>query len=534
MSNALDRAARQVEKRSGLVRRSGTSFAGAANNRLLADWSKWVMSPTLELKYELTQLRARSRDLCKNNPHGRRFLAAVAENVIGHKGIRLQARNLLPDGERDRPNNARIEQGWRDFGRYGVCTVDRHHTWIGAQQLGAKLMAMDGEVFWRDVAGYDNAHGFAIQFIDPDLIDETFSVPSRGPANEIVMGVEIDEWGAEVAYWMWTQYSSDNTGRLRERIRVPATEMHHLFVQRRPNQYRGDPWLAPVMVPMQHTGGYVEAEIVAARASAAKMGFIIPGEDNGEDESEQPDEEKFFEAAAGIVERLKHGDTFAEWDPQHPTGAFESFIAAMARMTAAGLNMGPTTLTGDYTRTNYSSHRGEKLVERDGWRVLQGFFAEGFNEAVFLKWLPIARLAGALDLPGKTQQWLAHDWRPRGWPWVDPLRDLEANGTALAMQLTSRTRLCAEEGEDFEEILAELAEEKDLAASYGVELSDPATTFIGVPDNDDDEEGDPDEAGDPIPADDAGKGRPRKALGGRRARAHLHLQRGALPAVVRQ
>jgi hypothetical protein len=72
-----------------------------------------------------------------------------------------------------------------------------------------------------------------------------------------------------------------------------------------------------------------------------------------------------------------------------------------------------------------------------------------------------------------------------------------SNGQRLAMRLTTRTRLADEQGDDFDEILAELAEEKELAASYGIELVDvikpPNATEVSA---DDDGAGDASETGD--------------------------------------
>ena len=43
---------------------------------------------------------------------------------------------------------------------------------------------------------------------------------------------------------------------------------------KRPGQSRGVTWFAPVMVSIRMLEGYQEAELVAARAGASKMGFF--------------------------------------------------------------------------------------------------------------------------------------------------------------------------------------------------------------------------------------------------------------------
>jgi capsid protein len=45
---------------------------------------------------------------------------------------------------------------------------------------------------------------------------------------------------------------------------------------------------APVMSDINMAGGYQEAELVAARAGAANMGFIIDGEESEGDDPDTP------------------------------------------------------------------------------------------------------------------------------------------------------------------------------------------------------------------------------------------------------
>ena len=83
-------------------------FAGAAENRLTGDFLNGTTSGREELRGDLMKLRVRSRQLCRDNPVARRFLALCAENVIGHKGIRLQAKAMNARGDLSTDLNGRI------------------------------------------------------------------------------------------------------------------------------------------------------------------------------------------------------------------------------------------------------------------------------------------------------------------------------------------------------------------------------------------------------------------------------------------
>jgi capsid protein len=50
--------------------------------------------------------------------------------------------------------------------------------------------------------------------------------------------------------------------------------MIHAFLPERAMQTRGAPWMSPVIADLKMLNGYREAELVAARVGASKMGFF--------------------------------------------------------------------------------------------------------------------------------------------------------------------------------------------------------------------------------------------------------------------
>ena len=73
-------------------------FKGAQVSRLLLDWIVSPMAADKEIRADLLKLRARARDLARNNPFIRQYLALVTTNVIGPNGIRLQAQVVNNSG----------------------------------------------------------------------------------------------------------------------------------------------------------------------------------------------------------------------------------------------------------------------------------------------------------------------------------------------------------------------------------------------------------------------------------------------------
>lgn len=464
-----------------------SSFEGAKGGRLTWDWVTRVLSADEHVRRDLLQLRARSRDLVRNNGYATRFLRMVQRNVAGPAGIQLKAANVDRNGELLEDINRAIEEAWKDWGHPENCSADGKHSWAEIQNLAAAAEAGDGEYILQMVPAFeDSPYRFAVRFVDPDLLDHNLNRPRGREGNEIRMGIEVNEWGRPVAYHflprralaMGAAGASIETSAMKH-TRVEAIDIVHGFVPipGRVNQTRGVPWLSPSMFDMKMLGGYHEAEVVAARTAAAKMGFIYtePGDEgtyiaqDPELSSEEGDEGEELQAEPGTLMRLGLGEKFASWDPEHPTTAFGDFTKAMLRSVASGLDVAYNGLANDLEGVSWSSIRTGKQDEQDGWRTLQAHLAIHLCRRVYRRWLRFALLSGELELP--TMDASAYErafWRPRGWDWVDPLKEIQAEIIAVENGLTSRTRLCQERGEEFEEVMKQLRREQEIAEEYGI------------------------------------------------------------------
>lgn len=475
------------------------------------EWISSVLHPDAETRWSLRRMRGRGRELSRNSPHARRFLNLLRVNVVGPVGPKLQAQVRGAGGDFDRDTNDRIEKAWRRWSRSRV-TVDRRLSFVALQHVLIKALATDGEVFVRKFLNFPNEFGFALQVIDADQIDETFNRERGRDTNEVRLGVEIDRLGAPVAYWV-DDYPPSPSAVPRNRHRVPADQIIHLYASERANQTRGVTWFHPVMTGIKMLDGYTEAELVAARTAAAKMGFFqstegaIAGEVGGD--SNEP---ITMDANPGTLEQLPAGWEFKEWDPTHPTTAFPDFVKAVLHEISSGLDVSYTALSGDLEGVSFSSIRSGTLVERDTWRVLQEWWINELLEPLYREWLNMALLTGSLSLGSfDARRFQDVRWTPRGWGWVDPLKDSQAGALAIGQGLNSRKRILSEQGLDFEEVLEELAEENKLAASHGVQLAGPPEKVESTKDDKDDD--------DPPPASKNGKRR--SGLPGSRSFASL-------------
>ncbi len=74
----------------GLSRRNAFSYSGAQANRLTQDWWTAILSADQETKGNIRTLRARGRELGRNNPVAKQYLNLLAANVVGDAGIRWE------------------------------------------------------------------------------------------------------------------------------------------------------------------------------------------------------------------------------------------------------------------------------------------------------------------------------------------------------------------------------------------------------------------------------------------------------------
>jgi len=459
-------------KRATPAPRRRSSFDGAAVNRLTFDWATTILSADQELRGDLRKLRARSRELFRNNDYARRFGSLMAANVVGPAGIQMDANILTPRGKEDEAACEKVETAWLKWNKLGNCEVTGQLSGLDLQRLLVTTLAQDGEVLIRLVNG-KGPHGFQVQVLDVDQLGgvNDSSVVYHGK-NIVQMGVEKDAWGKPIAYHISETHPSDAAGT-KKTIRVPAEEIIHAFIPGRPGQSRGIPFLVTAMKSMSMLDGYMEAELVAARMAAAKMGFFtsdLGDAYTGDGSTDAPN----IDAEPGLMTGLPPGYKFQAWDPQHPTAAFPAFQKAILRSIASGCGVAYNGLANDLEGVNFSSIRSGVLEEREQWRMLQTWMIEHICQPIFEAWLEMAVLSGALSLPtigGNLDKYKAPKWVPRGWAWVDPKKDVEASVLAIEKGLKTRTQVLAEQGQDFDEVLEQLAAEKVMAEDLGLDFT---------------------------------------------------------------
>lgn len=459
-------------------------YKGARQDKWGGDWQTFQASMTQVLRSDLTTLVDRSRDLTMNNPVIARIPTLFAENISGKDGITYQAAVQFANGSYNERANRELEASWYRWAENPRwVSADRRHTWHDIELLLDQVEPVDGETFVRKLVGFDNPYRFALQVLDTDQIDRRFNQEAWKGGNAIVMGVEVDAWGGAVAYHVFPNHPSEMSRR-NTRIRVPADEMIHNFLSIRPGQVRGIPWGAPGIIEAQHLGEYREAEVVAARVAAAKMGFVQPAKDSDGIPQKTTNRAISWSAEPGTIEQID--GEFKAWDPLHPNGNYESFDKVSNRHMAMLFRVSYMSLSGDLSQTSYASGRLGYLAERNVYQLLQQRKIVRTHRVVHAAWLPQALLAGQVNYPSFDATALsASIWHPRSFPGIDVEKETNAADHQVAMGLDTLTRLAAEQGRDIVDIAKERKREIELFRSMGVDvhlMSVPKSAAPAAPD----------------------------------------------------
>lgn len=463
-------------KKAEVAPMSHRQFEAAVRSRLY-DWVAQSIDMDSDIKQSLGEMRDQTRDLAKNNDYLKRYLELLKTHVVGPVGVQLQCRFKNSKGELDDKTNDAIEKAFKKWSRSPEVTGK--HSWVDVQKLVISTAARDGEAFVRKVLNTEhNKFKFSLQLIDAAVLDHKLNVEDY-KGNEIKMGIELDEWGAPVAYYFKTKKTRGKdvvTMEGTHYLRIKANEIYHVFASEDMNQSRGVPWCHTSVNRFKMLSGYEQAELVASRVAASKMGFFKrtnpDARYSGEDEEHDDRGNVIQEADPGSMTELPFGVEFQAWDPEHPGGNFKPFVKAVLRGASTGLNISYNTLANDLEGVNYSSLRAGLLEERDYYKSLQQWFINSFLIPVYQDWLKQAVAKKQLKIKiDNLDEYEYPKFMPRRWAWVDPLKDTTSALKSIEGGLNSRTAVAAEQGRSLEDVLDELEREEKMIQKKKLKIS---------------------------------------------------------------
>lgn len=405
-----------------------------------------------------------SRDLFRNNAYARRGQTVIANNVVGDgiipkvTGGSKKAREAMMRVVRSHLDTAAIDANGR-LNLYGL------------QRLVINAVVSDGEVLIRRrrrLAEDGLALPFQIEVLEADFLAAVKDglLPS---GNEVREGIEFDQIGRRVAYWLYASHPGALNWRTSTDVRrVPASEIIHVYRMDRPGQMRGVSWIAPVALRLQDLGDYQDAQLMRQKIAACFAAFIKSSDnDVGMMTAEgavAPVTDKFGLSGSiipGRIQKLDQGDDVVFASPPG-VEAYDEFTRGILREVAAGLDITYEALSGDLAQVNFSSGRmGRMEMDRSvsAWQWLM--MIPGMM-------LPLGGwIIEAFDMVN-GRSGLALDWVPPRRQLIDPAREIGADVDKVKAGFASRQGVIREYGYDPEQVIAEIAE--DQAAADAADL----------------------------------------------------------------
>ncbi|WP_298023690.1 phage portal protein [uncultured Dysosmobacter sp.] len=425
------RAVRRAAARTALefVNSGYGNYGANTTKKSMRGWMYYGGSAKEDIEDNIDVLRQRSRDAYMGIPIAAAALKTMRTNVV--------AGGLMPSPQIDADflglTNEQAEalqaQVLREFSLWAdtpVCDADRMDNFYKLQQLAFLSYLMNGDAIAllpvKEQPG--SPYSLRVRIIEADRVCSpngydrlTPCVVAGRDVYSIVQGVETDESGTVVAYWISNRHPlaslSTQAGAL-EWTRVEAygttgrPNVLHVMNRERAGQLRGVPILAPVLEALKQLGRYTDAEITAAVISAMFTVFIKSATvQNGKPIGEMlpPDvlidaqDQSSIELGAGAVVALNPGEDVEFADPKHPNSGYDTFFNAMVVEIAAGLEIPPEVVLKQFTK-NFSSARGSL---NEFWRtcgMMRDWFADDFCQPIYETFFAEAVARGRIKAPG--------------------------------------------------------------------------------------------------------------------------------------
>jgi lambda family phage portal protein len=470
----------------------GGAYDGTSVGRGYRRWQASSVGPTAAIAGSGELLRTRSHHLARNNPWGFAALDSFAANAVG---TGIKPRSQHPDAAMRRT----INQLWEDWADEAVSEGVGD---LYAAQLVAALTVLEG--------------GDCFVRLRPRRLDDGFAVPlqlnlyggemvpywhtTQAPSgNRVICGIEFDGIGRKVAYWMHREHPGEaglTGGDDSQLVRVPASEVLHLYRWRLAGQIRGEQALCRAVLRLYDLDEHARVEMLRQKAAASiAMVIVTPDPDKvpegiGERDAGDPQAggDTTVTLEPGTVPVLGVGQDIRSHVPADLASNLDSFIEHQLRAVAQSTGLTFEQLTGNLRNVNYSSARVGLLEQRRRmepwqWQVM----VHQFCRPLWRAFCDAAVASGALRIAGYAQPATKRaatrvSWHPQGWAWVDPVKEVTAQVIAVRAGFKSREMVIAETGYDPEVIEQQIAAENARADRDGrVHTTDPRkVTDAGV------------------------------------------------------
>lgn len=483
---------------------SGYDESGASRNKnSMRGWLASSKSPQEDIDRNIPILRQRSRSLYMSAPLAVSAIKTNRTNIVG-EGLRLKSTidaaflRMTPEAAAEWQRNTEREfELWADS---KFCDSTRVNNFYEIQQVACLSWLMNGDAcalveYERPTPAFP--YGLRVHLIEADRVSTPHTsgtavnlyATESTTGNRIFNGVEVTDAGRVVAYHICSTYPNSQLRAAKKWQRVKAfgdktgtPNVLMIFEAERAEQYRGVPYLAPVIESLKQLTRYSEAEMMAAVINGFFTVFITSEGNTGEmgftgvldDEDRVSDDDLNYELGPGMVNVLKPGEKIEIADSKRPSSNFDAFTTALAKYVGAALEI-PVELLIKSFNSSYSASRAALLEAWKAFRMKRKWLAADFCQPLYEIFLTEAIANGRIKAPGFfldpaiKKAYCRAQWNGPAPGMLDPVKEATAAEKRIAIGVSTRQRESIEmTGTDFDANVAQLARENQLMKEAGL------------------------------------------------------------------
>lgn len=422
-----------------------------------------------------------ARDLDRNNCVIAQGVNRVVTNILSGAGM------VLNVDTGDEELNSDLETRFNSWAEDKLAVdIARKSTFSEMARLALRHTLVDGDCFILPL------REGKLQAIEAHRVRTP-----RNTQRNVIHGVLLNDYAAAEEYWIAKEEIDQQRSveRVKDCTRIRALDTNgneqvfHCADPVRFSQTRGITCLAPVadIVGMHDDlqfANLVKAQVAACIAFIRNRdaSFTRGGIGATGSASSLPLNDALSmlveEMAPGMELRGLPGEKIEGFAPTVPSPEF--FKQAMLILTIVSVNLGipVAVLLLDPSETNFSGWRGAIDQARISFRRIQGWLASRFHRNVYLwklrQWVrEDATLLRFANKSGITLD--KHAWNPPSWAYINPLEDAQADTLRISAVLSSRRRIFAERGLEWNVVAREAVADNglliELAAQRAQELN---------------------------------------------------------------
>jgi lambda family phage portal protein len=464
-------------------------YAGARSNRAaLKTWRTNPGSADADTLGDLPTLRARSRDLGRNNPIASGARQTSKSNIVG-TGLRVRSKlnaSLLGLSEEAAEVWERKAETLFDlWAQSKAADITLTQNFYELQGLVFNAVFESGDAFvLRRTPKRASIVPLALRVVEADRV----ATPQELQGDYFIRdGVKIDEDGAPVSYFVLNDHPGDSPTYAQYGYKeVPAfgkmsgeQMVIHVFERLRPELNRGIPALAPVIEILKQLDRYSEAELMKAVVSSFFTVFLKTEGDDGLSSATPQGAYPGMGAheitmGPGTIVDIGQSEEIQTAQPAN-TSNFDPFFTSVVRQIGVALQI-PFELLMLHFTASYSASRAALEMAAQFFKDRRTWLVRTFCAPVYEWFLSDAINAGLISAPGffndplRRGAWLGSQWIGPARIILDPLKEWKAEAEAVSLGArTIEAVILERSGEDFEVTTKQRAREHKLRAAAKLE-----------------------------------------------------------------